>query len=89
MERLRITFSGRVQRVGFRATARECAATGRVSGWVRNEHDGTVTMEIQGAPSEIRGVLAQIQQRMGAKITGMDQVPLALEPAESGFVIVH
>lgn len=89
MERLRITFSGHVQRVGFRATARACASTRRVSGWVRNEHDGTVTMEIQGASSEIEGVLALIRERMGTKITGVDRVPLPPEPTESGFVIAH
>lgn len=46
-------------------------------------------MEIQGASSEIEGVLALIRERMGTKITGVDRVPLPPEPTESGFVIAH
>jgi Acylphosphatase len=47
MERRRIVFSGRVQGVGFRATARAVASRFEVTGWVRNADDGTVEMEVQ------------------------------------------
>src|SRR5262245_4151279 len=42
MERRQIRFHGRVQGVGFRVTARAIADEFAVSGWVRNEPDGTV-----------------------------------------------
>jgi acylphosphatase len=89
VQRLRITYAGRVQRVGFRATARDCASVAPVSGWVRNAHDGTVEMEIQGTSADIQTVLDLIRLRMGAKITRIDQFPIMLEPAETGFVIAH
>ena len=43
-----ITFYGRVQGVGFRYRARHAAELYGCTGWVRNEWDGSVTMEIQG-----------------------------------------
>ena len=48
MIRKRITFSGRVQGVGFRWRAEKAANMYRCTGWCRNEWDGSVTMEIQG-----------------------------------------
>ena len=46
--RRHIVFRGWVQGVGFRWRA--CHAAGMVgaTGWVKNEYDGSVTMEIQG-----------------------------------------
>ena len=48
MIRKRIVFSGWVQGVGFRYRARHAAELLGATGWVRNEYDGSVTMEIQG-----------------------------------------
>lgn len=41
-------FVGEVQGVGFRWTARRVANNLGLSGWVRNEFDGSVSMELQG-----------------------------------------
>ena len=49
--RVHVVFEGRVQGVGFRWNARTIATELGLSGWVRNEDDGTVTVELQG-PSE-------------------------------------
>lgn len=46
--RKRIIFHGRVQGVGFRYTAKYLAQSLGLTGWVANEWDGTVSMEIQG-----------------------------------------
>lgn len=46
--RKHITFHGRVQGVGFRYTAKYLARSLNLSGWVKNEWDGTVTLEVQG-----------------------------------------
>ena len=46
--RQRIVFHGRVQGVGFRYTAKYLAQSLGLTGWVENEFDGTVVMEIQG-----------------------------------------
>lgn len=46
--RKHIVFHGRVQGVGFRYTAKYLARSLELTGWVTNEWDGTVVMEVQG-----------------------------------------
>ena len=53
VRRLRIRYVGEVQGVGFRWTARKVASDLDMSGWVRNEPDGSVSMELQGTQDQI------------------------------------
>lgn len=53
-------FFGRVQGVGFRYTAMYAADNFGVTGWVRNEYDGSVTMEIQGTEEQLDKVVQAI-----------------------------
>lgn len=53
MIRRHISFRGRVQGVGFRYRACRAAAEFGCTGWVRNEYDGSVSMEIQGTEEQI------------------------------------
>lgn len=46
--RKHFVFRGKVQGVGFRYTAKYLALSLGLTGWARNEWDGTVTMEVQG-----------------------------------------
>ena len=55
-------FYGRVQGVGFRYKLRHLADSYGVTGWVRNEPDGTVSMEAQGVPDKLELLLWQISQ---------------------------
>lgn len=87
MERRRVRFTGRVQGVGFRATTRSVAQGFDVSGWVRNEPDGSVLAEIQGPAGEIDLCLAALRQRMGRFITGEDASTIPRREAEAGFRI--
>lgn len=48
MRRLHIVYIGQVQGVGFRWTAQSIARELGLTGWVRNESDGSVTLELQG-----------------------------------------
>ncbi len=87
MLRLGVTFSGRVQGVGFRATARSIASGYAVSGWVRNEPDGTVAMQVQGKESEVHAFLEALSARLARNITGVDRHDLPTVPDEVGFEI--
>ena len=55
--RRHIVFHGRVQGVGFRYTAKYLAQSLELTGWVRNEYDGTVTLEVQGRDTLINKML--------------------------------
>ena len=46
--RLGLVFRGEVQGVGFRWTSQHVAGESGCTGWVRNEDDGSVSMELQG-----------------------------------------
>ena len=61
MIRKRIVFSGWVQGVGFRYRARHAADLLGATGWVRNEYDGSVTMEIQGEKEAIDQVVLALE----------------------------
>jgi acylphosphatase len=53
MRRLSLQFEGEVQGVGFRWTSRRLAQEIGLTGWVRNEWDGSVSMELQGTSDQI------------------------------------
>lgn len=46
-------FVGEVQGVGFRWTSRRVAQELDLTGWVRNEPDGSVSMELQGPTARL------------------------------------
>ncbi|MGI6019950.1 MAG: acylphosphatase [Lachnospiraceae bacterium] len=70
--RKRIIFHGRVQGVGFRYKARTKASELGLSGWVRNEHDGTVLMEIQGTEAKIDILIKELMEDRYIEIRRMD-----------------
>jgi acylphosphatase len=53
-----IRISGRVQGVGFRFTARNIARAYGLKGFVRNEPDGSVYIEAEGAEKDINKFIA-------------------------------
>ena len=54
---MRINVSGRVQGVGFRYTTQQKASRLGLTGWVRNERDGSVEIHCEGAPERIAALL--------------------------------
>ena len=54
-------FYGRVQGVGFRYRAYYAARENNVTGWVRNEYDGSVEMEAEGSPENIENMLLSVE----------------------------
>lgn len=79
-------FKGRVQGVGFRATVRDIARSFTVSGWVRNEADGSVLLAAEGADTELAQFLETIQVRMGRNIASMDRLD-GVPVGEQGFEV--
>ncbi len=81
--RIRIIFVGRVQGVGFRATARGIAAQYSVTGWVRNEPDQTVLMEVQGAGRAVEYFLTDLRSRMSGLIHAEHATSIPSLPGET------
>jgi len=84
--RKRIVFHGRVQGVGFRYTARHLAQSIGLSGWVRNEHDGTVLMEVQGREPMIFKLMEGLNRSMFIDISWIDSEDIPVEE-ETSFKI--
>ena len=59
-----VFYSGRVQGVCFRATAREVATRFEVTGFVRNLSDGRVELVAEGEPEELDKLLAAVAEAM-------------------------
>ena len=83
--RKRIRFCGWVQGVGFRYRARHAADYVGATGWVRNEYDGSVTMEIQGTQEQIDQVILAIERGRYVKIENMAVRELPPVTGEYGF----
>jgi acylphosphatase len=64
----RVTYSGRVQGVGFRFTAQHLAAGYRVDGHVRNLPDGDVEVVAEGEADEVERFLTAVAARMAPNI---------------------
>jgi acylphosphatase len=57
-----VWYSGRVQGVGFRYTARETAQRLKnLTGWVKNLQDGRVELVIEGEEASVMDFLEQMQ----------------------------
>jgi acylphosphatase len=84
---VRVVVSGFVQAVGFRAIARSRARSLEVSGWVRNNADGTVEAELEGAPDHVDSLVDWFRHGpRGARVDRIDVEPLEPTGAQ-GFVI--
>lgn len=85
--RMRYNFTGCVQGVGFRYRAYYTANLFGLTGWVKNDYDGSVTMEVQGARSSIDSLLEKLGQGRYIGIDRIDSRELPVEPAERSFEI--
>jgi acylphosphatase len=77
-----IYYSGAVQGVGFRYTARALARDFAVSGFVRNLADGRVQLVVEGEAEEIDGFLTAIRVELRHYIR---QVQETIQPTSGKF----
>mgnify|MGYP001952245601 FL=1 len=72
MTHTRITYTGRVQGVGFRWTCERLARGFAVAGFIQNQPDGSVLLELEGLAQEVEALLAAIDDAMAGNIAGKD-----------------
>ena len=83
--RKHMVFSGWVQGVGFRWRAKQAARAVGATGWVRNEYDGSVTMELQGTQDQIDAVILALQRGSYIRIEGFEARSIPVDPKERQF----
>ena len=83
--RYKLCFYGMVQGVGFRYTAMHAANMFRLTGYVRNEYDGSVTCEVQGDEEAIDRFVATIQGGRFIDISRIDRTVLETVQDERSF----
>ena len=85
MVRKQIVFNGWVQGVGFRYRAIQAAEMYGVTGWVRNDPGGSVTIEIQGTDDQIDKVIVAVERGTYVRIEQMEVRNIPLKEGERGF----
>ena len=82
-ETLKVLVKGRVQGVGYRASTVRQAHLQGISGWVRNQEDGTVQALIQGSPDQIDRMLEWM--RHGPPAARVDELNTETEHGERRY----
>lgn len=72
MKQLCVQFIGTVQGVGFRYTTKEIAKRFAVTGFVKNEEDGSVTLVAEGEEKELQEFFRAVREsQLAPYITDM------------------
>lgn len=87
LTRATVLFSGSVQGVGFRYTARSVARDFNVEGYVRNLPDGRVELVAEGTPAEVDAFLAALDRAMSGYIRSRDRQDSPATGEFTGFSI--
>lgn len=87
--RYRMIFTGRVQGVGFRYTANNAANQYHLTGYVKNEYDGSVTVEVQGAEEAIYLFIKSLANDRYIAIDDMQKQQIPVEADERGFIVQY
>lgn len=87
--RVEFQFYGRVQGVGFRYKMSHLARGHGVSGWVRNEYDGSVSAQLQGREEQMKEILYQLVQDRHIDIQEVRRKNIPLLDGEQGFQICY
>ena len=86
---LSVRVTGRVQGVWYRGWTQRTATALGVSGWVRNEADGSVTALVGGTQSAVDAMLAAMRQGPGpARVETVETQPSEEAPGD-GFRVLR
>ena len=84
-----VHYSGRVQGVGFRYTARSIARGYPVTGFVSNLPDGRVELVVEGERPQLDAFLAEVRDRFFSQIRDERSDTQAASGEFSDFEIRH
>jgi acylphosphatase len=84
--RLRVRFSGRVQKVGFRLETYELAKRLELTGFCQNLENGDVLAELQGPENQIHFLISFMESLKRIKIKHKEISLLDIDPSETKFL---
>ncbi len=88
MTGIRIRITGVVQGVGFRWFVQRTAVTYDLTGWVRNDSDGSVVCEAFGDPGFLKEFLRNLRAGNAASsVSGVQEEALVTDEVPASFEI--
>ena len=84
----RLLIRGRVQGVGYRDAVVQAALEKGVAGWVRNRHDDSVEVFVQGVPESVEGFIEWCRQGPPlARVAAADVFPAEIDAGLTRFTL--
>ena len=85
--RIHYQITGAVQGVGLRWRVRHAAQALGLTGWVRNNGDGSVTLELQGSEAAIDRAFLSLEESLYIRMETVEARHVFPEPEERDFVV--
>ena len=82
-------FEGNVQNIGFRFEIQSHAKPLGITGYAKNNEDGSVTAELQGTEKSINKVIKNLQNIDRIQIDSMTEEEIPLDYYENDFCILY
>ena len=84
--RIRVLFSGRVQKIGFRLEVCEMAKRLGLTGYCQNLDSGEVLAELQGPEKKIKFLISFMESLVRIKIISKTINKIDVQPEETDFL---
>lgn len=82
-------FEGNVQNIGFRFEVQSHAKPLGITGYAKNNKDGSVTTQLQGSLQDINKVISDLQNIDRIQIDSITEKDIPLDYYENGFSIIY
>lgn len=82
-------FEGNVQNIGFRFEIQSHSKPLGITGYAKNNDDGSVTAQFQGKPNDINKVILDLQNIDRIQIDFISEKDLPLDYYENDFYILY
>lgn len=82
-------FEGNVQNIGFRFEIQSHAKPLGITGYAKNNDDGTVTAQLQGNLEDINRVISDLHNIDRIQIDSMTEKDIPLDYYENDFIILY
>lgn len=82
-------FEGNVQNIGFRFEVQSHAKPLGITGYAKNNDDGTVTAQLQGNLEDINRVISDLHNIDRIQIDSITEKEIPLDYYENDFIILY